>query len=77
MQVVICFKDSVNKPSVTIENLTDIYGKSSDIKKREKHYTAENFHVFAPFDEESYSFVSRNGSVSVNGNEILYVQFSQ
>lgn len=70
----IYFKDSVGKPSVTIEGLTAIKARTPDIKSRDKNYNERNFHAFVPFHEESYSFIGTNSVISVAGTDILYVE---
>ena len=77
MRVTIYFKDCANKKSITIENLTDIYAKAQSLQSRQKHYDEENFFAFMPYPEESYSFKTTNGNISISGNEILYVEFNQ
>ena len=76
MRATIHFKDSATKNSVTIDNLTDIYAKGQGLKTPEKHYTADTFHIFKPYAEESYSFKNPSGNISISGAEILYVEFS-
>ena len=77
MKVTIYFKDCADKKSITIENLTDIYAKEQSFQSRQKHYNEENFFAFMPYPEESYSFQSATGNISIFGSEILCVEFSQ
>ena len=74
MKARIYFKDSVNRSPVVVEELIDIKATSLDTKIRSKNYTKENFAAFAPFAQESYSFSSSNGVISVSGADILYVE---
>ena len=77
MKAIIYFKDSSVKSCVTIENLSLIKGRSSDEHKRPKNYdTEEKFLIFTPFADESYSFTGSNGTFSIAGAEILYVEFN-
>ena len=77
MKATIYFKDSVNKPSVTVEGLTGIKARSLNQNSKDKNYTEKNFNVFTPFAEESYAFTGRDRVVSVLGSEILYVEFKE
>ena len=77
MKVTIYFKDSVDKPAVTVEGLTAIKARNADSKSRDKSYYEGNFQAFMPFPEESYSFTGSGGVISMSGTEILYVEFKE
>lgn len=77
MKAIIYFKDSSAKSSVAVENLILIKSRSIDDHKKPKTYdNEEKFRVFTPFDDESYSFTGSNGTFSVSGVNILYVEFT-
>ena len=78
MKAKIYFKDSEKISSVTIDNLTSIKAVSisrSGNKMERPRYNEKNFHAFTPFENESYAFEGSQNTISVNGAEILYVEF--
>ena len=77
MKAIIHFKDSAKVPSVTIENLRAIKAVVvyDNGRLRDKNYREDNFHAFTPFENESYAFEGSTAIISVNGAEILYVEF--